>query len=950
MIMSTFSLSSVYAQLTSFANLSNFWDLFETAFGSSYDFATAASFQSQWQNQDFSLFPQIEVVSIDVLGTANGAYGISTNRIYLSDQFVSVASQQSLDAVILEEFGHFVDAQVNATDTAGDEGELFSALVRGVNLSAAELGRIKAEDDHAVVVIEGQQVAIEQSAGTIIQLTNNNTNDEFPQISGNNVVWRHYGTYFYNGTTTTQLSSNIGWEGSPQISGNNVVWRDFDGNDYEIYFYNGITTTQLTNNDKDDRSPQISGNNVVWEGADEIYFYNGTTTTQLTNSNTNDRSPQISGNNVVWYGSDSSNYFSDSEIYFYNGTTTTQLTNNNTDDIFPQISANNVVWVGSGKIFFYNGTTTIQLTDNNTSVSPQISGNNVVWFEGVANGSQIYFYNGTTTIQLGNDYTFDVSPQISGNNIVWESSTGYLDDYEIYFYNGTTTTQLTDNNTNDLSPQISGNNIVWYGYDGNDYEIYTYQISPTLPTLSIAPTNASQAEGNSETKAFTFTVTRSVNTTGINAVNWTVIGSGTNPANVTDFAGGVLPTGTVSFAVGETSKVITVNVQGDLTSEPNDGFAVTLSSPTNGATISTATASGTIQNDDFPSITLAVAPANVLEDGTPNLLYTFTRTGDTTNALTVNYSITGTADATDYTGATPGTGKTIAFTAGSATATLTIDPTADALVELDETVILTLATGTDYTIGTTSSITGTITNDDYNGSPTDLNLSNNAIAENQPIGTAIDTLTTTAPDTSNTFTYSLVTGTGDTDNALFTITGNQLQSNGIFDYETQNSYSIRVKTTDQGGLTFEKQLTIGVTDLNEIQGNPLINNGRNPIVGTAGPDYLTGGIGSKTLTGGGGNDFFVFTNMRDVGQRIADFTVGEDKLVFTQLFSSLGYTGSNPIADGYIKFVQGTGSNSAHTFLQIDRDGLTGSAIARNFLQIDNITTTQLNNPNNFQF
>ena len=162
--MSTFSLSSVYAQLTSFANLENFWSLFNTAFGSSYDFATAASFRSQWQSGDFSLFPQIEVVSSDVLSSAKGAYGISTNRIYLSDQFVSAASQQSLEAVILEEFGHFVDAQVNGTDTAGDEGELFSAIVRGVSLSAAELGRIKAEDDHAVIVVNGQSIAVEQAA------------------------------------------------------------------------------------------------------------------------------------------------------------------------------------------------------------------------------------------------------------------------------------------------------------------------------------------------------------------------------------------------------------------------------------------------------------------------------------------------------------------------------------------------------------------------------------------------------------------------------------------------------------------------------------------------------------------------------------------------------------------------------------------------------------------
>ena len=167
------SLASVYAQLTNFANLSNFWSLFNTAFGSSYNFATAATFKSQWQSQDFSLFPQIEIVSNSILGKANGAYAISTNKIYLSDQFLNTASQQSLEAVLLEEFGHFVDAKVNKADTLGDEGELFSNVVRGVNLSASDLSRIKAEDDHAVVVIGGQQVAIEQSAGTIIQLTNN---------------------------------------------------------------------------------------------------------------------------------------------------------------------------------------------------------------------------------------------------------------------------------------------------------------------------------------------------------------------------------------------------------------------------------------------------------------------------------------------------------------------------------------------------------------------------------------------------------------------------------------------------------------------------------------------------------------------------------------------------------------------------------------------------------
>ena len=265
------------------------------------------------------------------------------------------------------------------------------------------------------------------------------------------------------------------------------------------------------------------------------------------------------------------------------------------------------------------------------------------------------------------------------------------------------------------------------------------------------------------------------------------------------------------------------------------------------------------------TITLAVTAASITEDGTPNLVYTFTRTGSTTNALTINYDIAGTADATDYTGATPGTGKTITFAAGSATATITIDPTADALVEPDETVILTLSSGTDYTIGTTNSITGTILNDDtINQAPTDLTLSNSTIAENQAIGTAIGTFTSTDPDTGNTLSYSLVTGTGDIDNALFAISDNQLQSNGIFDFETKNSYSIRVKTTDQGGLSYEKDLTIGITNVDEQrslfltpQQDLFINEGLNDTVtGTFANlqqnDNINGGAGIDTLILSGG--------------------------------------------------------------------------------------------------
>ncbi|MBD2139083.1 putative Ig domain-containing protein [Anabaena sp. FACHB-1237] len=240
--------------------------------------------------------------------------------------------------------------------------------------------------------------------------------------------------------------------------------------------------------------------------------------------------------------------------------------------------------------------------------------------------------------------------------------------------------------------------------------------------------------------------------------------------------------------------------------------------------------------------------------------------------------------------------------------------------------------------------------ENVNNAPTNITINNSNIAENQAIGTVIGNLSTTDPDIANTFTYSLVSGDGVTDNGSFIIIGNQLKTNTVFDFETKNSYSIRVKTTDQGGLSYEKQFTINVNDLNEITGNPSINNGRNSIIGTNVSDYITGGPGAKTITGGAGNDFFVFTNFRDVGQQITDFTVGEDKIVLSQLLSSISYNGANPITDQYIRFAAGTGNHANSTFLQIDRDGISGSAIFKNFLEVNNITTTDLNNVNNFVF
>ncbi|MFN9733154.1 MAG: LVIVD repeat-containing protein, partial [Microcystis sp.] len=149
--------------LFNFAQSDDFWANLAIAFGTSYDVVKATELRNQWQSRNFSQLPPIEVLSGEVLGTAKGAYAVSTNKIYLSESFLNVASSESLVKVILEEIGHYVDAQINPVDTPGDEGEYFAKVVLNQPLTEAEITRLKTENDQAVVVIDGQSVQIEQA-------------------------------------------------------------------------------------------------------------------------------------------------------------------------------------------------------------------------------------------------------------------------------------------------------------------------------------------------------------------------------------------------------------------------------------------------------------------------------------------------------------------------------------------------------------------------------------------------------------------------------------------------------------------------------------------------------------------------------------------------------------------------------------------------------------------
>ena len=102
-----------------------------------------------------------------------------------------------------------------------------------------------------------------------------------------------------------------------------------------------------------------------------------------------------------------------------------------------------------------------------------------------------------------------------------------------------------------------------------------------------------------------------------------------------------------------------------------------------------------------------------------------------------------------------------------------------------------------------------------NSIPTGIQLSVSSIAENQPAGTLVGTFSTTDADANQSYTYSLVAGSGDTDNSSFAISAANLNTGVALDFEAQSSYSVRVQTDDGNGGTFQNSFTIAVTDVND---------------------------------------------------------------------------------------------------------------------------------------
>ena len=228
-----------------------------------------------------------------------------------------------------------------------------------------------------------------------------------------------------------------------------------------------------------------------------------------------------------------------------------------------------------------------------------------------------------------------------------------------------------------------------------------------------------------------------------------------------------------------------------------------------------------------------------------------------------------------------------------------------------------------------------------NANPTNITISASTFAENISGGFVVATLSTTDPDVGDTFTYSLVSGDGDTDNTAFTISGDQILINESPDFEAKSSYSIRIQSKDQGGLATEKEFVFGVNDILEITNVAIEKQWSQQLLGSTEIIYASlikiGSDGSIYVTGGYNGKLDGQGNNGSYGVFIAKFSSNGINEWTQPIATSEGYSAPSSITtaldgsiylnqDAYITKINKDGTKAwTQLFDSSDRD--TGNSV-----------------------
>ena len=180
-----------------------------------------------------------------------------------------------------------------------------------------------------------------------------------------------------------------------------------------------------------------------------------------------------------------------------------------------------------------------------------------------------------------------------------------------------------------------------------------------------------------------------------------------------------------------------------------------------------------------------------------------------------------------------------------------------------------------------------------------------------------------------------ITNVNDAANGTVELDGTNITFTPDANFSGLTSFNYTISDGNGGEDTATVSVTVTPDDSepNIINGTP----GRNILQGTDGINIITGGFGTDRITGNAGDDVFVYNNLRDAGDIITDFTLGEDKFDLSNLISSLD-----------ISFAQiGFADISQGTAITLDADS---SGVFRNYILVqgEGVNASTLDNPDNF--
>ena len=319
-------------------------------------------------------------------------------------------------------------------------------------------------------------------------------------------------------------------------------------------------------------------------------------------------------------------------------------------------------------------------------------------------------------LAFGYSLYFDLPVPANASNLKFQitGGPGTSGDADLYVKFGSIPTLASY----DCRPYLTGNNETctmpaatqgtWYGLlDAYaPYTDVTLVGSYEVP-VDLSIDDASVSEGDSGTKVVTFTVSLSQPT----AVT-TTFDLATADGTAIDGSDYYANSATTEFIdAGATTKTFQVNVIGDTDIEADEDFLVNLTNASANGTITDGQGTGTITNDDFPSLSIDDQSSDEGDSGTTQ--QTFTASLDQAAPFDVTFDVAtsgGSATADDDFASNSATGVTIA--AGNTSATFSVDINGDTAIEGDESYTVDLSNVANATVADGSG-TGTINNDDY---------------------------------------------------------------------------------------------------------------------------------------------------------------------------------------------------------------------------------------------